>query len=669
MRNRLALGLILAFSGAALGQPAPPADAQKSRIDAPGASIPLDVREQYLGRTGTKTAVKFILSVSRADLRGPASSPRVVSFTLSGVVNDAKGGNVDAFRVPADVDLGADAGAPVSITFLRPLPSGTFEVQFRLEGALGRAVATRAVTISVPEMTSEFRAEDAGTDAGGLPSAAAVVLESENRQVAPPDAGNLVKIVAPQTEVPVGLLRIGCEVKPPVSRVEFWLDDRKVLVKNRAPYEVELDLGKVPKKQTLKAVGFDAHGNFVDADAWAINEKDARLSVRLLELPKEKSAGDLVEVEGRRPVHGGRHGDEARALARRPQGQGVGPPALRRHGADGARSRRRRSCARRRRTRTGKEFTDLKLLKGESRFMSKMEVDLVELPVSVYDADGHLVKGLTKEDFTVTEDAVKQELTSFEFAESLPLSLGIVIDGSGSMKDAMPIVHQAASEFVQKLVSKEKDQGFVVEFRERPTLLASLSHESIDLERAIAETHADGATALYDAVVMALYQFRATPGRKAVVVLTDGDDNHSWTDYPTLRRYARSAGVPIYFIGLNLSFLDTGIKGRMKRTRRRHGRRGVLRGQGDRASRRLPDDRDGAPLAVLPEVPHELPEGREPVPRDRGEAQGPEAEGEDDPRVFSLTSRATARVCAAVVPQQPPARRAPSATHSSASAA
>ncbi len=132
---------------------------------------------------------------------------------------------------------------------------------------------------------------------GGLPSAAAVVLESENRQPVPPDAGNLVKIVAPKTEVPVGLLRIGCEVKPPVSRVEFWLDDRKVLVKNRAPYEVELDLGKVPKKQTLKAVGFDAHGNFVDADAWAINEKDARLSVRLLELPKSKSAGDLVEVK------------------------------------------------------------------------------------------------------------------------------------------------------------------------------------------------------------------------------------------------------------------------------------------------------------------------------------------------------------------------------------
>ena len=102
MRKSLVLGpVLLAMAGRALGQPAPPADAQKSRIDAPGVSVPLDVREQYLGRTGSKTAVKFILSVSRADLRGPASAPRVVSFTLSGVVNDAKGANVDAFRVPA----------------------------------------------------------------------------------------------------------------------------------------------------------------------------------------------------------------------------------------------------------------------------------------------------------------------------------------------------------------------------------------------------------------------------------------------------------------------------------------------------------------------------------------------------------------------------------------
>ncbi len=568
MRKSLALApILLALSGAALGQPAPPGGAQKTRLDAPGISIPIDVREQYLGRTGEKIAVKFVLSVSRGDLRGAGNAqPRVYSFFLACDVTNDKGEAVETFRVPVDIDLSnsdvTNVSKPVAITFLRALSPGTFNLQFRLEGVAGRVLGTRAISLTVPAMSSTFRAEDAGGDLAGMPSAASVVLEAENRPVIPANATGFVKILAPTQEVPVGLLRIECEVKEPVRRVEFYLEEKKILVKNRPPYTVEIDLGKVPKKQTLKVLGFDVQGNFVDADAWALNEKDSRLAVRILELPKQKSAGDTVELKvALQSIAGGeakklqlwlddtmlKEWTEPPFTVTVPVGKIQKATLMRATATDAE----------------GKEFTDLKLLKGESRFMSKVEVNLVELPVSVFDSNGRLVKDLTREDFTVTEDAVKQDLSSFEFAESLPLSLGIVIDGSGSMREAMPLVHQAASEFAQKLVSKEKDQGFVIEFRERPTLLASLTHKSVDLVRAIAETHASGETALYDAVVMALYQFRALPGRKAIVVLTDGDDNHSWTDYQTLRRYARAAGVPIYFIGLNLSFLDMGIKSKM----------------------------------------------------------------------------------------------------------
>ena len=562
----LALAAVLA-ARAARPQSGRPADAQKTQLDAPGISIPIDVREQYLGRTGGKTAVKFVLSISKGDLRGAGNGqPRVYSFFLVGDVADEHGQAVESFRVPVDIDLSStdvtNTAKPIAITFLRALPPGTLNLQFRLEGVAGRAIATRAISLTVPAMSSEFRAEDAGSDAAGLPSAAAVVLEAENRPVVPSNTTGFVKILAPETEVPVGLLRIECEVKEPVKRVEFYLEDKKILIRNRPPYTVELDLGKIPKKQTLKVLGFDVQGNFVDADAWAINEKDARLAVRILELPKQKSAGETVELKvALQSIAGGVAKnlqlwlDDAMVKEWTEPPFTVSVPVARIQKATLMRA-----------TATdaeGKEFTDLKILKGESRFMSKVEVNLVELPVSVFDANGRLVKDLPREDFTVLEDGVKQDISSFEFAESLPLSLGIVIDGSGSMKDAMPLVHQAASEFAQKLVSTEKDQGFVIEFRERPTLLASLTHKSTDLERAIAETRASGGTALYDAVVMALYQFRALPGRKAIVVLTDGDDNHSWTDYATLRRYARAAGVPVYFIGLNLSFLDMGIKSKM----------------------------------------------------------------------------------------------------------
>jgi VWFA-related protein len=85
-----------------------------------------------------------------------------------------------------------------------------------------------------------------------------------------------------------------------------------------------------------------------------------------------------------------------------------------------------------------------------------------------------------------------------------------------------------------------------------------------DLLRAVGEARAAGGTALYDSMVMGLYQFRAIPGRKALVVLTDGKDNHSWTDHDTLRRYARTAGIPIFVIGLDLSLFDMSLKSKLK---------------------------------------------------------------------------------------------------------
>lgn len=554
------------FSGPALPQ-APPDAAQKSRVDAGPVSIPIEIREQFLGRSGDKTVVRFVLSASKSDLRGaPAGAPNApqrASFMLAAEVKGEAGGFLESFRVPVDVDLSeSTAGQPVRISFLRPLPPGKLTIQFRLEGAAGRAVATRAVFLTVPEMSSEFRAEEAGTDAAGLPSAAAVVLESENRPVVPKEAvaQGLVRIVPPRQEVPVGLLRVEAEVAPPVARVEFWLDEKRILVRNRPPYSVEIDLGNIPRKQTLKALGFDAQGNFLDADAWAINERDARLAVRILELPTTESGTVELKVTVQ-SIAGGEvkslklflDTDLVKEWTRPPYTVAVPADRLKRATLLRATAI----------DAEGKEFSDVQLLKGERRFVSRVAVNLVELHISVFDAEGRFVKGLPKDAFTVFEDGVPQEISAFEFAEALPLSLGIVIDGSGSMKESMPLVHEAATGFVEGMI-REKDQGFVVEFREAPTLLASLTKERADLVRAIRETRAAGATALYDAVVLALYQFRALPGRKAIVVLTDGDDNHSWSDYETLRRYARTAGIPIYFIGMRIPFLELGIKPKLR---------------------------------------------------------------------------------------------------------
>lgn len=542
---------------------APPPDVvQKSVVKAGPISTPIEIRSQFLGKSGEKTVVRFVLSVSRAELHASgADQPRVYSFSLVGEVRDASDAVVETFRVPVDADLStADAGRPLSASFLRSLPPGVWNLRFSLEGLTGKGLGVRAVSLTVPAMSSEFRAEDAGVDAAGQPSAAAIVLESENREAAA-GAGGLVKLLPPPREAPIGLLLIEAEVKPPVTRVEFWLEEKKLVAKNRPPYSVELDIGKIPKKQTLKALGFDARGNFVDADAWAINERDARLAVRILELPKRATTGDATEVKVTVQSIAGGEAKTVRLFADDEKlHEWTAPP----YTATVPAARLAKATLLRATAvdQDGKEFSDFRFLKGDARFLSKAEVNVVELNVTVVDSSNRFAKGLARDDFEVLEDGGRQTLGSFEFAESLPLSLGIVIDGSGSMKDSIALVHQAAGDFVQKLVG-EKDQGFVLEFRESPTLLSPMTKKASDLVRAIAETRASGGTALYDSIVMALYQFRATPGKKALVILTDGKDNHSWADYETLRRYVRTSGVPVFFIGLDISFLEVGLKSKM----------------------------------------------------------------------------------------------------------
>lgn len=559
-RVAAALSLALVARPAPAPAQAPPSGAsQKSALEAGPVVLPLEVREQFLGRSGEKTVVRFVIALNRGDVKQTLqAAPRVYSFVLTGEASTPEGKPVETFRVPVELDLTeAAASKPLEMSFLRPLPPGPVSLAFRLEAGPGRTVAVKAVALNVPAMSSEFRVEDAGAQ----PSAAAILLEAENRPAPPKDADGLVKLLAPSKEVPVGLLRIEAQVKPPVERVEFWLEDKKILAKNRPPYTVEVDLGTIPRRQTLKALGFDRQGNFLDADAWAINERDARLAVRLVELPK-KGETDATEFKvSVQSVAGGVMKGLKLFVDDQEVKSWTVPPFL----ASVPKARLAKATLVRA-TATdedGKEFTDLKFLKGDSRFLSKVEVNLVELNVTVLDGDGRVAKGLTRNDVTVLEDGKKQEISAFEFSESLPISLGIVIDGSGSMKDAMKIVHEAAGEFVSNMIG-EKDQGFVVEFREAPTLLTPMTKSRTDLMRAVRETRADGATALYDSIVLALYQFRAVPGRKALVILSDGKDNHSWTEWDTLRRYTRTAGVPIFVIGLDLSIFDVGLKSKLK---------------------------------------------------------------------------------------------------------
>ena len=175
------------------------------------------------------------------------------------------------------------------------------------------------------------------------------------------------------------------------------------------------------------------------------------------------------------------------------------------------------------------------------------EVNRVILWVTVTDRSDKLVGDLTKESFTVFEDGAPQTIRDF-LLEDRPITMAIVLDSSGSMRDAMPEVHQAAASFVETL--RPQDRALVIDFDDRVFLLQDLTSDQALLKESVNSTEALGSTALYDALHAAFRKLRGIEGRKAIVLLSDGDDTSSQYAYDRILEEAKAQSVLIYAIGL-----------------------------------------------------------------------------------------------------------------------
>ena len=519
---------------AALSPGALLAQKQDTEVKTVAGKFRLEVTAEYLGMASGKTVVRVRLASPELSRTLTHRKVRFVSGELRGSLSRGEE-MVQAFRYPVSSDV--DAGKVFAYSFLRAVPPGAYRLQLVFAMPGGREVGEGAVDLAVPELGTPFSPAMAPAEVGTLPEAEAIVIADE--------AGE-------QPSRPEASKRLEAEVEPPIKKVEFYLEDRLLLAKTRPPYTVEIDLGNVPRRQTLRAVGYDETGRVIDEDAWAINEGSARIAVRVLPHPDPASGKVRVKVAVQ-SIAGGIAKNVELFLDQKKIGSWTAPPyettiAF----ADYTRSNFLRATAV---AEDGKEANDIRMLKGPSATVEAVRVDVVQLHVSALDKDSHFVKGLAKEDFAVREDGRPEAMTGFEVAENLPLNIGLVIDSSGSMEKGMPFVREACAELFRGLM-REKDRGFVLEFRDRPKFLQELTSDTGALQRASRDLRAEGATALYDAVILGLYQFRTLQGRKALVVVTDGDDNRSHVEYETLLRYARSAGAPIYFIAVNIPLTD-----------------------------------------------------------------------------------------------------------------
>lgn len=510
----------------------------------------IQIATEYLGSAGPKTVVRVRLS--SPELSSAASKRGLQSFSGELEGRFVQGSTpVEEFRYPVSGEL--SEAEPFTYSFLRAVPPGSYELRLRLLAPGGREVGVGSVEVAVPELGNVFRPEMAPGEASTLPSAEAIVIADEADEKLSLDRSvPKLKILPPSRETPVGLLRLEAEVLPPVEKVEFYLEDRLLLRRTKPPYTVEIDLGEIPRRQTVRAVGYDGTGRVVDEDAWAINQGSARVAVRVL--PRTDPAAGIVRIKvAVQSIGGGMAKHVDLFLDEKKLGSWTAPPfevtiPLPRYAA-GTYLRATAISV------DGQEATDIRMIKGPAASVESVRVDVVQLHVSALDKEGRFVKGLPRDAFAVREDGRSQNLTGFEVAENLPLTVGLVVDGSGSMEKSLSFVHAASSALFQNLMRKN-DRGFVIEFRERPKFLQDLTDDSGALQRAARQTKAEGATALYDSVILGLYQFRTLQGRRALVVVTDGADNRSHVEYDTLLRYARSAGAPIYFVAVGIPLTD-----------------------------------------------------------------------------------------------------------------
>jgi Ca-activated chloride channel homolog len=179
---------------------------------------------------------------------------------------------------------------------------------------------------------------------------------------------------------------------------------------------------------------------------------------------------------------------------------------------------------------------------------TKVDVDLVLVNVTVTDDWNRIVTGLDKENFSILEGNELQQVKAFS-SEDAPLSLGIIFDMSGSMSDKIEKAREAVIEFMK--TANPQDEFFMITFSDRPELRADFTKSVEDVQGKLVFTVPKGRTALLDAIYMGLSKMRdARNAKKALLIISDGGDNHSRYTEREIKSMVKEADVQIYSIGI-----------------------------------------------------------------------------------------------------------------------
>ena len=341
-----------------------------------------------------------------------------------------------------------------------------------------------------------------------------------------------------------------------VRRIEFYLDRELVFDDKRRPFSATIDLGDRPTERVVQAIAYSRSDSPLGLDELPINRSRAETRIAITTVTPGPDDSFDVEADVRLDederldrLEFYRNERLAATLNRPPWRTRLPGPVE--PGADFARLAVHFE--------DGSVVEDVRFLSSDD-LVAETLVNLVEVYAVINDEDGNPITTLSREDFVLRAGRREIEIERFAVAEDVPLVLGLAVDSSGSMLPIMPDVRRAAARFLGSVLTRI-DQAFVVDFDSRPRMIASLTDDVVQLIDNLDQLQPDGLTALYDAMQFGLAELARDQGRRALVILTDGDDYGSQSGYRKTFRTAGNSGVPIYVISMaNASPLGRGLR-------------------------------------------------------------------------------------------------------------
>jgi len=531
----------------------------------PSGANPLSAHLElgFPGRHQYKTIVQGLITIpfEEASL-GEAGDRSTYSFQVDGeIIQEDR--LLESFRYRFDFPAEEISGDSIPLVIQRYLRPQAYRIVIRVEDRHSYRVFRAEREIQVPAV--------AQTQSTSMPNSTKPNLEgleSREAQFAESDAAlgreeHALKILTPSNELHTDRLRVEAVARgQSIAKVAFVLNGKPVMSKTRPPYSVEIDLGRSPRLHSLEALAVDENGRVLARDRVPINAGPHRFSVRFLQPQSGESfVGSLravVEVdvpqgEALERVEFYLNNQLLASLYQPPYAQPLNLP-------ENERITYVRAVAY---LWDGNSTEDMVLINAPDQ-MDRLRINFVELFTSVSDGSGSPAEALDRESFQVFEEGVPQSIRRFERVRDLPIHAGILLDTSTSMQEELAEAMKGALRFFEGVI-RPKDRAAIVVFNDEPRLAVPFTSNQQVLAGGLVDLEAEGETALFDSLVFTLHYFSGIQGKRALIVLSDGEDSSSRYSFDETLEFARRSGVAIYSIGLGLPSRELATRMRLQR--------------------------------------------------------------------------------------------------------